>query len=139
MSRQSNRTHNKICGRGAKPPKKFTYQIRSKLARKLALQWDRLILKQGVLHCLYIFNEMEYHQFFPSGIIVNYLRLFRITWAIRALTEHWICFVKGSTGLQWPKTLKIGLQTAVVAKLLGAIIISPSQKSVIWKHTILWI
>ena len=45
-----------------KPSKKVTYQIRSKLARKLALQWDRLILKQGVLHRLYIFNEMEYHQ-----------------------------------------------------------------------------
>ena len=45
-----------------KPSKKVTYQIRSKLARKLALQWDRLILKQGVLHWLYIFNEMEYHQ-----------------------------------------------------------------------------
>ena len=28
-----------------KPSKKFTYQIKSKLARKLALQWDRLILK----------------------------------------------------------------------------------------------
>ena len=45
-----------------KPSKKVTYQIRSKLAHKLALQWDRLILKQGVLHQLYIFNEMEYHQ-----------------------------------------------------------------------------
>ena len=45
-----------------KPSKKFTYQIKSKLARKLALQWDRLILKQGMLHCLYIFNEIEYHQ-----------------------------------------------------------------------------
>ena len=47
----------------SKPPKKFTYQIRSKLARNLALQWDRLILKQGVLHQLYIFNEIKYHQF----------------------------------------------------------------------------
>ena len=45
-----------------KPSKKVTYQIKSKLARKLALQWDRLILKQGILHRLYIFNEMEYHQ-----------------------------------------------------------------------------
>ena len=45
-----------------RPPKKFTYQIRSKLSCKLALQWDRLILKQGVLHGLYIFNEIEYHQ-----------------------------------------------------------------------------
>ena len=33
-----------------KPSQKVTYQIRSKLAHKLALQWDRLILKQGVLH-----------------------------------------------------------------------------------------
>ena len=33
-----------------KPSKKITYQIRSKLACKLALQWDRLIFKQGVLH-----------------------------------------------------------------------------------------
>ena len=45
-----------------KPPKRFTYQIRSKLSHKLALQWDRLILKQGVLHQLYIFNEIKYHQ-----------------------------------------------------------------------------
>ena len=45
-----------------KPSKKFTYQIKSKLARKLTLQWDRLTLKQDVLHCLYIFNEIEYHQ-----------------------------------------------------------------------------
>ena len=45
-----------------KPSKKATFQIRSKLARKLALQWDILILKQGVLHQLYIFNKMEYHQ-----------------------------------------------------------------------------
>ena len=39
-----------------KPSRKITYQIRSKLAHKLALQWDRLILKPGVLHRLYIFN-----------------------------------------------------------------------------------
>ena len=56
-----------------KPSKKATYQIRSKLARKLALQWDRLILKQGVLHRLYIFNEIEYHQLvLPSDITVRY-------------------------------------------------------------------
>ena len=45
-----------------RPLKKFTYQIRSKLSRKFALLWDRLILKQGVLHQLYIFNEIKYHQ-----------------------------------------------------------------------------
>ena len=45
-----------------KPSRKFMYQIRYKLARKLALQWDRLILKQGILYHLYILNEIEYHQ-----------------------------------------------------------------------------
>ena len=40
-----------------KPSKKFTYQIKSKLAHKLALQWNRLILKQGVLH--HLFNSMK--------------------------------------------------------------------------------
>ena len=45
-----------------KPPKKFTYQIRSKLSLKLALQWDRLILSKEYYIGLYIFNEIEYHQ-----------------------------------------------------------------------------
>ena len=39
-----------------KPSKKVTYQIRSKLARKLALQWDRLILKQGVSPSIIYFS-----------------------------------------------------------------------------------
>ena len=37
-----------------KPSKIVMHQIRSKLAGKIALKWDRLILKQGVLHRLYI-------------------------------------------------------------------------------------
>ena len=45
-----------------KPSKKFTYQIRSKLSSKLVLHLDRLILKQGILHWLYILNDIEYHQ-----------------------------------------------------------------------------
>ena len=48
--------------RDQKPSKKVTYQIRSKLARKLALQWDRLILKQGVLHRLYIAHQEKLQQ-----------------------------------------------------------------------------
>ena len=45
-----------------KLPKKFVYQIKSKHTCKLALQWDRLILKQSMLHQLYIYNKVEYHQ-----------------------------------------------------------------------------
>ena len=113
-----------------KPSKKVTYQIRSKLAHKLALQWDRLILKQSVLHRLYIFNEMEYHQLvLPQRYHCKVLT---------ALHDH-----MGHQGIDqmldlWPRTLKVGLLTAVVVKSLRVIIISPNQKSVIWRHTILW-
>ena len=69
-----------------KPSKKVTYQIRSKLSLKLALQWDRLILKQGILHRLYIFNEMEYHQLvLPQRYHHKVLRLFTTIWVIKAL------------------------------------------------------
>ena len=44
------------------PPKSFLYKVRSKITRKLFYQFDRLILKKGVLHRLYIHNDMEYHQ-----------------------------------------------------------------------------
>ena len=122
-----------------KPSKKFTYQIKSKLARKLALQWDRLILKQGVLHHLYIFNEIEYHQLvLPQQYHRKYLWLFTIIWAIKASTERWTYSEKEFTGLLWPRTPKIGSLTALVVKLLGVTIISPNQKSVIWRHTTLW-
>ena len=45
-----------------RPPKKVLYQIRSKSCRKLFHQVDRLILKKGVLHRMYIHEDMEYHQ-----------------------------------------------------------------------------
>ena len=31
-------------------------------AQKYLLQFDRLVLKQGVLHCIYISNDVESHQ-----------------------------------------------------------------------------
>ena len=49
-------------GSERKPPKKVIYQTRSNNARKLVLQWDRLTLNKGVLHRLYVHNEIEYHQ-----------------------------------------------------------------------------
>ena len=44
------------------PPKSFLYKVRSKTTRKLFYQFDRLVLKKGVLHRLYIHEDMEYHQ-----------------------------------------------------------------------------
>ena len=37
-------------------------KIRSNTVQKYLLQFDRLTFKQGVLHCLYINNDVEYHQ-----------------------------------------------------------------------------
>ena len=44
------------------PSKSILYRIKSKATRKLFYQLDRLVLKQGVLHRLYINEDMEYHQ-----------------------------------------------------------------------------
>ena len=50
-----------IC-KGVKPKGKVIAKIRCKAARKYLLQFDRLVLKQGVLHHIYICNDVETHQ-----------------------------------------------------------------------------
>ena len=47
---------------GKSPTKAAIYQVRSKNTRQLMYQFHRLILKDGVLHRLYIHNDVEYHQ-----------------------------------------------------------------------------
>ena len=47
---------------GTPPSKSDLYQIRSKLTRKMLYQFDRFILKEDVLHRLYIDQDMEFHQ-----------------------------------------------------------------------------
>ena len=47
---------------GKVPEKSVLYEIKSKFTRKLFYQLDRLVLKQGVLHCLYSHEDLEYHQ-----------------------------------------------------------------------------
>ena len=47
---------------GKFPSKSILYCVKSKATRKLFYQLDRLVLKQGVLHHLYINEDMEYHQ-----------------------------------------------------------------------------
>ena len=47
---------------GKQPTKAAIYQVRSKNTRQLMYQFHRLILKEGVLHRLYIYNDVEYHQ-----------------------------------------------------------------------------
>ena len=47
---------------GKQPTKAAIYQVRSKNARQLMYQFHWLILKDGVLHRLYIHNDVEYHQ-----------------------------------------------------------------------------
>ena len=50
-----------VC-KGVKPKGSVISKIRCKAAQKYLLQFDRLVLKQGVLHCIYISNDVESHQ-----------------------------------------------------------------------------
>ena len=47
---------------GKQPTKAVIYQVCSKNTQQLMYQFHRLILKDGVLHHLYIHNDVEYHQ-----------------------------------------------------------------------------
>ena len=47
---------------GEKPKTSAIAKIKSKAVRKCLLQFDRLTLKKGVLHWLYILNNVEFHQ-----------------------------------------------------------------------------
>ena len=47
---------------GEKPKTLVIAKIKSKAVRKYLLQFDRLTLKKGVLHQLYIHNDVEFHQ-----------------------------------------------------------------------------
>ena len=47
---------------GEKPKTLAIAKIKSKAVRKYPLQFDRLTLKKGVLHQLYIHNDVEFHQ-----------------------------------------------------------------------------
>ena len=48
--------------KGVKPKGLVIAKIRCKAAQKYLLQFDRLVLKQCVLHCIYISNDVETHQ-----------------------------------------------------------------------------
>ena len=47
---------------GQKPKTLAIAKIKSKAVRKYLLQFNRLTLKKGVLHRLYIHNDVEFHQ-----------------------------------------------------------------------------
>ena len=47
---------------GEKPKTSAIAKIKSKAVQKYLLQFDRLTLKKGVLHRLYIHNDVEFHQ-----------------------------------------------------------------------------
>ena len=48
--------------KGKQPTKAVIYQVCSKNTRQLMYQFHGLILKDGVLHHLYIHNDVENHQ-----------------------------------------------------------------------------
>ena len=77
--------------KGKQPTKATIYQVCSKNTQQLMYQFHRLILKDGVLHRLYIHNDVEYHQLvlpqryhkkksFNCYIMIS---------VIKGSTEHW--------------------------------------------------
>ena len=50
---------------GKKLKTSVIHKVKSKAVRKYLLQFDWLALKKGVLHYLYINNDVEYHQMIP--------------------------------------------------------------------------
>ena len=52
---------------GKKPKTSAITKVKSKAVRKYLLQFDWLTLKKGVLHHLYINNDVEYHQLILSS------------------------------------------------------------------------
>ena len=48
--------------KGVKPRGLLISKIKCKAAQKYLLQFDQLVLKQGVLHQIYIINDVETHQ-----------------------------------------------------------------------------
>ena len=66
-------------------------KIRCKTARKYLLQFDRLVLKQGVLHCIYISNDEETPISTPLRISWNCtITCCMMTMVIRDWTRLWL-------------------------------------------------
>ena len=61
---------------GKQPTKAAIYQVHSKNTQQLMYQFHWLILKDGVLHHLYIHNDVEYHQLvLPQRYHIKILQL----------------------------------------------------------------
>ena len=68
-----------------KPKGSVISKIRYKAVCKYLLQFDHLILKQGVLHQIYITKDVESHQFMKLCFIC-----YIMTMVIRDWTRHWL-------------------------------------------------
>ena len=76
---------------GKQPTKAMIYQVCSKNTRQLMYQFHQLILKDGVLHHLYIHNDVEYHQLvLPQRYHKKSFSRCTTISDIKGLTEHYI-------------------------------------------------
>ena len=66
-------------------------KLRCKAVHKYLLQFHYLILKQGVLHQIYITNDVETHQLvLPEYITKLCFVCYTMTMVIRDSTRHWL-------------------------------------------------
>ena len=76
---------------GKQPTKAAIYQAHSKNTWQLMYQFHQLILKDRVLHHLYIHNDVEYHQLvLPQRYHKKFFSHYITILVIKGSTEHWI-------------------------------------------------
>ena len=73
---------------GEKPKTSAIAKIKSKAVRKYLLQFNRLTMEKGVLHLLYIHNDVEFHQMvLQINFRCKYFNCFMMAKVIRGLKE----------------------------------------------------
>ena len=84
---------------GEKPKTSAIAKVKSKAVRKYLLQFNQLILKKGVLHQLYINNNVEYHQLILP--IKYQAQVFTLWWSRASGIRMHSCLMPGKILLEY--------------------------------------
>ena len=116
----------KLVSAGEKPKTSAIAKIKSKAVQKYLLQFNRLTLKKGVLHRLYIHNDVEFHQMvLPIKYQAQVLRLLHDGQGHQGLNELLPSAGSNSIGTRCSKMLPSMLKSVHIVR--SRRVITPSQ------------
>ena len=75
-------------------------KVKSKAVRKYLLRFNQLTLKKGLLHCLYINNDVEYHQMILSFKYQAQVPLSDTWWPRSSGVRTYSCLMPGKIWLE---------------------------------------